>query len=163
MPEVQCRVCSRHGRTVIVLLIDHQIQRVLDQDGNLYGTTYGGGADNYGTAYKLSPGENGQWTETVLHSFAFGDRYPSGTIALDAGNIYGTTELDGSAKSDGAVFELLSPVRGSSYKQKILWKFNGADGRLPFGGLTLDSTDNLYGTTEGGGSKGYGVVFEVTP
>ncbi len=49
---------------------------IFDSSGNLYGTTFYGGADvsgcdglGCGTVFQLSPGENGTWTETVLHSF----------------------------------------------------------------------------------------------
>ncbi|MEI9933138.1 MAG: hypothetical protein WDM89_22060 [Rhizomicrobium sp.] len=40
--------------------------------------------------------------------------------------------------------------------------FAGADGATPWAGLTPDG-GHLYGTAEGGGSAGHGVVFEITP
>jgi uncharacterized repeat protein (TIGR03803 family) len=46
---------------------------VFDKQGNLYGTTSGGGDYGYGTIFELSPESNGQWTETVLQSFKQGD------------------------------------------------------------------------------------------
>jgi uncharacterized repeat protein (TIGR03803 family) len=152
---------------------------VLDQAGNLYGTTSAGGAHNYGTVYKLSPGETG-WTETILHSFNNNgtDGYdPVAGIVLDAaGNIYGTTSLGGTpsivlgyARIPGTVFKLVAPVgNGKTYQEKVL-SFDGTDGFAPFGSLILDSsTGNLYGTTVDGGvgygsaSTGLGVVFEVS-
>src|SRR5208282_5565620 len=46
---------------------------VFDKAGNLYGTTYNGGAKKFGTVYKLSPvttgTKKGTWTEKVLYSF----------------------------------------------------------------------------------------------
>ena len=79
-----------------------------------------------------------------------------------ARNIYGTT-LYGGQFGAGTVFELVAQVRIGSYKEKVLWSFNGTDGNQPLGSLILDSAGNLYGTTNAGGSKYSGVVFEVRP
>jgi uncharacterized repeat protein (TIGR03803 family) len=141
---------------------------VLDQAGNLYGTTYYGGAGKQGVVYELSPGENGKWEYKVLHAFkgslAGDGSYPSAGIVFDkAGNIYGTT-TNGGTSGYGTVFEIVAPVRpGEAHKEKVLWSFNNTDGLEPTGNLILDSAGNLYGTTTGGGSSGAGVVFEVTP
>lgn len=142
---------------------------VIDKAGNLYGTTYGGGSHDSGTVYKLSPittGKNkGQWKEKILHSFGSrkdGSSPWAGVVLDAAGNIYGTT-LGGGKYGSGTVFELVAPVGKGSYKKRILWSFDGTDGYEPFDSLFLDGAGNLYGTTYGGGSSGYGVVFELTP
>jgi uncharacterized repeat protein (TIGR03803 family) len=135
---------------------------VLDQAGNVYGTSYGQGKSE-GTVYELSPAENGSWTQTVLHSFAASKDgvNPYGGITFDwAGNIYGTTD-GGGEFGDGTVFELTAPVGTGSYKEKVLWSFNGTDGSVPSGNLILDSAGRLYGTAYKGGTSGEGVVFEV--
>jgi uncharacterized repeat protein (TIGR03803 family) len=150
---------------------DPQGTPVLDQAGNLYGTTAYGGAKNLGTVYKLIPGKRGKWTEKILHSFKGGPKDGGGPvsgIALDiAGNLYGTTQSGGKcsnpAEGYGTVFELAAPVGKGSYKEKILWNFNGTDGLGPTDSLVLDSAGNLYGTTVYGGTLNVGVVFEVTP
>jgi uncharacterized repeat protein (TIGR03803 family) len=49
------------------------------------------------------------------------------------------------------------------YKEKVLWTFNNRYRRTPVAGLILDDAGNLYGTADGGGSGGYGVVFEGSP
>ena len=52
----------------------------IDSKGNLYGTTFSGGANNNGVVYELSPGTEGTWTETILYSFgaaASGDGFPA--------------------------------------------------------------------------------------
>jgi uncharacterized repeat protein (TIGR03803 family) len=148
---------------------DAQGTPVLDQAGNLYGTTYAGGSlckpdGGCGTVYKLSPGPNG-WTEKILHHFGAKDdgRGPVAGIVLDrAGNMYGTT-VGGGEYGDGTVFELVAPVGTSkAYKEKILWSFNGFEqGWDPSTSLILDSAGNLYGTTEYGGSLN-GCAYEVT-
>jgi len=138
---------------------------VLDQAGNLYGTTRLGGAKNQGTVYSLNPGGKG-WQENVLYSFQGGKKdgnQPYAGIVFDAaGNIYGTT-YGGGNSGDGTVFKL-APVGGGTYQESILWSFNGTDGWHPSDSLSLDSAGNLYGTTSAGGSSRLnGVVFEVTP
>jgi uncharacterized repeat protein (TIGR03803 family) len=143
--------------------IDADGTLVLDQAGNLYGTTYAGGAANNGTVYKLSPGRNGEWSEKILHSFAGGTdgANPVAGVVLDGrGNIYGTTALGGS-NNLGTVFELAAHGK-SHYKYTVLWTFNGTDGTNPYSIPVLDSACNLYGTAASGGSSGAGVVFEVT-
>lgn len=149
---------------------------VLDQAGNLYGTTATGGKRNQGTVYELSRGANGQWTETILHSFKGAPKdgaAPLAAVVLDgAGNIYGTTSNGGDSAvcgdtvplGCGTVFELLAPTGNNDrYEEKVLWIFNNADGVEPQSSLILDSAGNLYGTTlAGGANREAGVVFEVT-
>ncbi len=144
---------------------------VLDQAGNIYGTTVMEGP--WGAVYKLSPGKNGKWKEKTLHTFNgyFHDNdgtASGGPLVIDgAGNIYGITTLGGMYDSQGTVFELVAPVGAGKYENKILWNFGAfGDGIYPAGSLIQDSAGNLYGTTTLGGSSGGGiggVVFEVTP
>ena len=106
--------------------------------------------------------------EKVLHTFQGTDgNGPRSTLIRDAaGNLYGTTELGGSADS-GTVFELAKNADGS-WTENILYNFHGGnDGFAPWSGLTFDAAGNLYGTTlEGGGSancfEGCGTVFKLT-
>jgi len=136
---------------------------VLDAAGNLYGTTYGGGAHDYGTVFELSPMARGGWSETILHSFNNpGDGYtPVAGVTLDsAGTLYGTT-VEGGRYNSGTVFEL-SPTAGGVWTEKILHHFGyNADGEEPFGGVTLDAAGNIYGTTNGGGAYNAGTVYEI--
>jgi uncharacterized repeat protein (TIGR03803 family) len=155
--------------TVIHTFADNQELEsppVLDHAGNLYGTTEYGGSKKQGTVYKLSPGVNGKWKAKILHPFKGGNdgAQPFAGIVFDAaGNIYGTT-LAGGAYGYGTVFELAAVGKNSySYKEKVLWSFNGADGSAPYGSPVLDNLGNLYGTTYSGVSSGSGVVFQVTP
>jgi uncharacterized repeat protein (TIGR03803 family) len=144
---------------------------ISDAAGNLYGTTYYGGAHGgsdggYGTVFELTFNKaGGGWTEKVLHSFNDNgkDGYaPLGSLIFDtAGNLYGTTEFGG-VYASGTVFEL-EPRAGGKWTEKVLHSFNDKDGYAPFAGLTLDASGNLYGTTYSGGSHGWGTVFELTP
>ncbi len=142
---------------------------VLDQAGNLYGTTAYGGAKNAGTVYKLSPAKQGKWTFKIVHSFDAedpkGGNDPYGGVVLDAaGNIYGATSFGGDHKtSQGTIFELVAPVGKGNYKEQVLGSFNGKNGLFPVASLIRDAAGNLYGTTYKGGAYNNGVVFEVTP
>lgn len=88
---------------------------VMDASGNLYGTTYEGGASGLGAVFKLTP-TGGGWTYTSLHDFTGADgAFPESDLILDAGgNIYGTTSGGGSSGGDhcypnqgcGVVFEI---------------------------------------------------------
>lgn len=135
----------------------------IDGVGNLYGTTYGGGAHEYGTVFELSPMAGGGWSEAILHSFNNpGDGYAAvaGLVLDSAGNLYGTT-VEGGWYNSGTVFEL-SPGAGGLWTEKILHHFGSSntDGGGPFGGVTLDA-GNLYGTTTGGGAYNAGTVYEI--
>jgi uncharacterized repeat protein (TIGR03803 family) len=140
---------------------------ITDSSGNLYGTTYFGGADGYGTVYELV-NSSGSYTERVLYSFAGqGDgTWPAAGLTMDSsGNLYGTTQ-GGGAQGWGAVFELLNS--SGSYSERLLYSFNGGgDGALPQAGVILDSSGNLYGTTPYshgnavGNGYGNGSVFEL--
>jgi uncharacterized repeat protein (TIGR03803 family) len=86
----------------------HPNPMVFDAAGNLYGTTFEGGAAGLGTLFKLSPHTDGVWTEKVLHNFRAngtdGNLPLSGLIIDAAGNLYGTTSLGGT-NHGGTVFE----------------------------------------------------------
>ena len=105
---------------------------VFDAAGNLYGTTQGGGSQNYGTVFELTP-SGGSWTETVLHSFCSATNCtdgeePIGGVVLDAhGNIYGVTP-GGGTQNLGVAYELSQS--GGSWTETVLQNFCD---RLHFG------------------------------
>lgn len=128
----------------------------LDKNGNLYGSA-GGGANNEGIVFKLSP----DGTETVLHAFGSADgSLPAGSLLLDKKqNLYGITR-----GSPGGVFKLTPDG-----KETVLYTFcrqaHCTDGQNPNEGLAADDEGDLYGTTQYGGNGGIiaaGTVFEVT-
>ncbi len=139
----------------------------MDPAGNLYGTTFFGGASNSGTLFKLDTSDN----ETVLHNFpsAPGDgSYPIAALIRDAaGNRYGTTYAGGSLACTalpgfagcGTVFRL-----DASGNETVLYSFAGGnDGAGPEAPLIMDTAGNLYGTSALGGSFGKGIVFKLDP
>ncbi|HUI84280.1 MAG TPA: choice-of-anchor tandem repeat GloVer-containing protein [Candidatus Binatia bacterium] len=147
---------------------------IFGPDGNLYGTTSGGGItdDCCGTIYKLTASCHSvvcTWTESVLYRFQGGSdgSAPAGGIVFDpAGNIYGTTYSGGGSGCGGpgcgTVFKLASS--GGSWSESLVYRFTGgADGAAPLATVTLDQAGNLYGTASGAGRNGLGVVFQLSP
>ncbi len=137
---------------------------VQGSDGNFYGTTLYGGANNSGTVFRISPGGS----ETILYSFVGlpDDGYePDGVVQGSDGNFYGTTEHGGKS-GDGTVFRI-SP--SGSYTN--LYSFGGSpsDGEYPNAGLVQGRDGNFYGTTWVGGmgtniwGGGAGTVFRISP
>ena len=134
----------------------------LGKDGNLYGTTKGD-YDCPATIWELSRSHGG-WTFNVLYTFnGEPTEGPYGGVTPDeAGNLYGTTYLDGPYRS-GNVYRLTHSQGGWVYTD--LHDFTGGDdGGEPMGDVILDSAGNLYGTTSYGGTFGFlGVIWEITP
>jgi len=152
---------------------------IRDAEGNLYGTTVGGGncfagGTCYGTVFMVDAKGN----ETVLYAFTGTDGdglWPvAGVVRDEQGNLYGTTPDGGDFTCNpyptppsfgcGIVFKL-----DSTGQETVLHTFTGigGDGEAPIGGLVRDDRGNLYGTTVWGGDlmsnggSGYGTAFEV--
>ena len=127
-------------------------------DGNLYGTTRGGGAHSRGTVFKVT--SSGMLT--TLYSFCSqsgcsdGSDPDAGLVLGNDGNFYGVTTAGG-ANGDGAVFKITPD--GSL---TVLHSFTGTDGYGPAATLLLASDGALYGTTPSEGGHGFGTVFKIT-
>ena len=155
---------------------------VFDASGNLFGTTqfggpnsigvcYGGGNGGYGVVFKLTPGANGNWTESVIHAFAGTDgQYPTTGVIFDkAGSLFGAV-LQGGTRG-GVIYELIPNSLGQ-WTDTVLYNFTGqSDGGGPTG-VVLDQAGNLYGGASYGGDlncnndgnrdPGCGVVFQLS-
>lgn len=142
---------------------------LLMSDGSIISTTQNGGSHGAGTVFQLTPPtvQGGAWTESVLYNFgAAGDgRFPIGELLRDsAGNLYGATNLGGSA-GDGTIWKLTPPTKtGGKWTETILHHFTGMpDGNQPLSGVVMDTAGNLYGTTNSGGANNMGLVYQLTP
>jgi uncharacterized repeat protein (TIGR03803 family) len=146
-----------------------QANLILDQAGNLYGTTSWGGTADMGTVFKLALGSNERWQKTTLHSFTTSDgAFPGGKFAFDsAGNLYGTTSAGGTY-DNGFVFKLAPHLRGT-WTKTVLYNFKATrSGTLP-GDLIFDNAGSLYGVANRGGNLscnqglGCGFIYKLTP
>src|SRR5271166_4440240 len=132
---------------------------VLDSAGDLYGTTGFGGAYGYGTVFKVDTAGN----ETIVHSFAGGrdgSNPNAGLVSDTTGNFYGTTQYGGrgcAGHGCGTVFRI-----GADGTETVLYSFADVpEGASPLGGVALDSSGNIYGTTWVGGMYSFGTVFSL--
>lgn len=118
---------------------------------NLYGITSSGGANRYGTVFRVSP-HTGYYK--VIYSPGQADGHNENGLISQGGLLYGATSDGG----DGIIFQI-DPATGL---ETVLHTFSGPDGAAPtgklasFGGL-------LYGITGGGGANGQGTVYSFNP
>jgi uncharacterized repeat protein (TIGR03803 family) len=149
---------------------------IFDRQGNLYGTTIGGGGSacflGCGTVFKLARA-HGAWAESVLYRFQGGNdgANPDGVVFDAKGTLYGTVYRGGDltcgyqGSGCGVVFKLTPSGRGE-WNETVLHKFGSTstDGQFP-NPVVFDGKGNLYGTTQEGGTAeyGYGTIFELTP
>ncbi len=132
-------------------------------EGNFYGTTEFGGASNFGTVFKMTPG--GVLTtlvEFTSNGASNKSRQPFAALVEGSdGNFYGTTKAGG-ANNLGTVFKM---TPAGVLTTLVEFTGNGASnkGSRPFAGLVQGSDGNFYGTTEQGGAIGVGTVFKMTP
>jgi uncharacterized repeat protein (TIGR03803 family) len=132
-------------------------------NGELYGTTYYGGANGAGTVYKITP----SGTLTTLYSFcsqtgcADGE-YPDAALVQAAnGDLYGTTIKGGANLNHGTVFRI-TPGGELTTLYSFCSQSNCADGYTA-NGLIQATDGNFYGTTSEGGAYFNGTIFKITP
>lgn len=137
---------------------------VQSTDGNFYGTTFWGGAQNQGTVFKMTP----SGSLTTLYSFcslakcADGGNPHAGLLQANDGNFYGTTS-GGGLTNNGGAFKI-TPSGTLTPLYSFCSLPHCADGSSPEGSLVQGSDGNFYGTTAmGGGAAGAGTVFRLTP
>ena len=149
---------------------------VIDDLGNLYGTTPFGGEYLKGAVFELIPpvSAGGAWTKAVIYSFTGkdGDGYQpsSGLVAGKDGGLYGATALGGIADG-GMVFALYPPASAGAWTERVLYRFEVQGGLLPVpnGDLAIGKGGAIFGTTAHGGifaplcSDGCGLVFGLYP
>jgi uncharacterized repeat protein (TIGR03803 family) len=129
-------------------------------DGNLYGTTQGGGyaciSGGCGVIYKLAP----DGTLTTLYTFeppGLGAAPQSGLTQIPNGKFYGTACSGGGLGNYGTVFEI-TPTGVLT----TLHSFAQTDGACPIATLVRGLNGYFYGTTSSGGADDLGTVFEIS-
>jgi len=138
---------------------------IVDQAGNLYGTTTSGGSGNRGVVFELKHKSNGKWQEQVLHSFKDNGHdgiSPSTALIFDnTGNIYGTTS-QGGVYGNGTAFELMRNFDGT-WIETVIQTFIGPSRGSQPNALVLGNDGHLYGTTYAGGPYNSGLAFQLSP
>ncbi|HVZ51572.1 MAG TPA: choice-of-anchor tandem repeat GloVer-containing protein [Pseudolabrys sp.] len=139
------------------------------KNGFIYGVTFNGGPNEYGTVFQLRPPKSGTtaWQESILANFqnatARGQN-PRGALAFDSdGSLVGTAVLGG-RYNDGTAFRLVPPNGKVGWQFKLMQNFGvtSADSMQPNGGVVRDpSSGVLYGTSSAGGAGGKGTVFSL--
>lgn len=147
----------------------------MDKEGNLYGTTFNGGAYGYGAVFEV----NASGQENVLYSFTGGKdgANPIAGVTFDKGTLLGTTSLGGdmtclnpnNTYGCGVLFQLgpiSSTAKGpaTTWSETVLHTFEmQTDGGVPYAGLIVGHSGAIYGATTSGGSGLGGTVFELKP
>lgn len=137
---------------------------VIDDEGNLYGTTREGGGSDFGTVYKIDGGATstpGSLTTVVTFDGTNGRQPQSALITDAAGNLYGTT-VRGGANDAGTIFKIAASTDTTPAALTTLVSLTTASGSNPYGTLISDSAGNLYGTALNGGSSNFGTIFRVS-
>ncbi len=145
-----------------------------DANGNLFGTTDGGGLNDEGTVFEIqntgtvaAPVYATAPTTLVTFTWSDGVHPEAGLIADANGDLFGTTEEAGAgpAGGSGTVFEIKNtgtvgaPVYASAPTTLVFFRYS--NGRKP-NGLSADANGDLFGTTEYGGANKFGTVFEIS-
>ncbi len=132
---------------------------MIEASGKLWGTTQGGGANNFGTVFSITLA--GKFT--TVHSFnSIDGSTPIGGLLHTAnGNFYGTTSAGGT-RDDGTVFKMTATGKLTTI-YNFCAKTDCPDGVAPLGGLVQGTNGSFFGTTVDGGSNFRGTVFEITP
>lgn len=132
-------------------------------DGNFYGTTQAGGANNLGTIFRLTPA--GDFTNLAEFT-GNGGNSPGAApyaalLAHPDGHFYGTTQ-NGGAGDFGTIFRV-SPAGVVTTVVEFTGSAGARKGRIPLGALLAHPDGFLYGTTERGGAGDDGTIFRVSP
>jgi uncharacterized repeat protein (TIGR03803 family) len=129
-------------------------------DGALYGTTFFGGSNDFGTVFRLSKDGN---IYGVLHHFggtATDGTNPDTALVQGAGGaLYGTTFFGGTNDA-GTVFKV--NTNGGGYGLSRVFAKSGGDGQNPDAALMQASSGALYGTTYSGGASNAGTIFTLS-
>ena len=137
---------------------------VLGSDGNLYGSTGGGGASNDGTIFKFT--EHG--TLTTLHSFDRTDGFAiKHLVQASSGSLYGTASNGGNLSECfgigcGTVFKITTAGTLTTLYD-FCSKSGCDDGAVIYDALKQGPDGNYYGTTWAGGAGNGGTIFKITP
>ena len=132
-------------------------------NGDFYGTTYRGGANNLGTVFKIdATGERTTVYNFCPQSGCSDGAYPEGTLVQYGGDFYGTTSGGGANSVSGTVFKI-TPNGTLTRLYSFCSQTGCIDGTQPGAGLVQGVDGNFYGTTPTGGANDNAAVYRITP
>ena len=139
---------------------------------SLFGVTASGGANNSGVAYELTPAHKGKWKYKDIHDFCQGRCTDGGTplgklLFTSPTTVAGVTLGGGGPTFGGAVYSLISNAKGTIWKSKNLFSFDGdspsSTGDGASDGVIMGADGSFYGTTTNGSPNLRGVLYKLTP
>ena len=134
------------------------LSNLIADGATLFGMTNSGGANNFGTIFKIDK-DGANYAKMFDFMGNPAGRYPGGALTPVGDYLYGTT-YQGGANNCGMIFKIKPD--GTGYSQVFDFEVN-ASGCSPFSTLYYDGV-YLYGTAyTGGGSMGYGGLFKIKP
>jgi uncharacterized repeat protein (TIGR03803 family) len=139
----------------------------------IYGTTQAGGANGFGTVYKVYlPTKKAVGSYNEIYDFGGGNpnvgsgdgQEPLSGVTFDkAGDLFGTAYAGG-AHNIGMVFELTPGGYQSQWNETDLFDFNATNGGGPIGNVTFKGANLIGATASSSKSAGtYGTIYELTP
>lgn len=134
---------------------------IFDAAGNLYGTTYQGGANDCGVVFELSPTQQSGWVETVLYNAVCwpGPQYIDGGVTFGSPNTLYASSVNGGQPNGGTVFKL--SLANGVWSESTLYALQEDSVDGPVGTPVLDQAGNIYENTFNEG-LGCGSVFKLT-
>ncbi|HEV7403164.1 MAG TPA: choice-of-anchor tandem repeat GloVer-containing protein [Chthoniobacteraceae bacterium] len=153
---------GQDGTTPRGLLIAH--------DGVIYGTASGGGANNKGTIYAITPTTGYDSIYDFGSSAAVPGDYPHSAPVeatdprVNYSTYYGTLADLNTAGATGGVFSFTSDGTRAGTNVNLVKGFTGSElGGFGPSQLLVGPDSQLYGTASGGGANGNGLIFQLTP
>ncbi len=134
-----------------------------DGAGNLWGTTLTGGANGFGTVFKINTSSAVLTTVVEFTGNAAtnkGSQPRSELLDDGSGSFWGTTSLGG-AGDHGTVFKIDAALGLLTTVAEFTGTGGAKTGRTPCGGLGSDGSGYLWGTTASGGTGGFGTVYKI--
>jgi uncharacterized repeat protein (TIGR03803 family) len=138
---------------------------ILATDGNLYGTTTYLGANEWGTAFRYSPGTGAL---TVIYNYCSLPDCTDGVLAHgfiqgSDGNLYSTNQISYTPPWYPGVVYKLTPAGVQTTLYTFCSQTNCTDGWDIFSGVVQDNDGNFYGTSFNGGGYNEGTLYKLTP
>jgi len=140
-----------------------QGELVSDGAGHLWGTTQQGGANGFGTVFKINLATG---VQTTVAEFTGNAGTTKGALPVaglyndGAGNLWGSTSGGGTG-NNGTLFKINTATGVLTTVIEFTGLTGARKGRVPQAKLISDGAGNLWGTTQQGGATNNGTIFNI--